>query len=306
MAKTMINQAVEGINEEVIEWRRYFHRHPELSYQEENTSQYIYNTLLSFENIEVSHPTKTSVMGRLIGNQTGKTVAIRADIDALPIEEENTFDFVSQNEGVMHACGHDGHTAMLLGTAKVLSGLKDEINGEVRFLFEHAEEYFPGGAKEMVEAGVLEDVDHVLAAHLMSTIDVGKIGVTYGPMTAAADAFWISVNGTGGHGAMPHDTVDSIVVASHVVSNLQQIVSRNVDPLDSVVLTVGNFVAEEAGNVIADRVKISGIVRSYDPKYRTSIPKRMEQIVKGSVRHMVRRIRLSTSMVFLPFTMMNT
>src|SRR5579875_3971801 len=145
MSTQTVNQAIEIVNQEVIAWRRYLHQNPELSYHEEKTSQFVYDMLQSFGNMEVTRPTKYSVMARLIGTQPGKTLAIRADMDALPIQEENTFEFASKNPGVMHACGHDGHTAMLLGTAKILSGLKEHIQGEVRFLFQHAEELFPGG-----------------------------------------------------------------------------------------------------------------------------------------------------------------
>lgn len=281
MLQKHLQEKIDDIKPEVIEWRRYLHRHPELSFQEEETSQFIYDKLQSFGNLEISRPTKTSVMARLIGNKPGKTLAIRADIDALPIEEENDFEFASTKKGVMHACGHDGHTAMLLGTAKVLSEHKEDIAGEVRFLFQHAEEHFPGGAKEMVAAGVMDGVDYVIGAHLMADVDTGKIGVTYGPMLAAADGFWLTVQGKGGHGAMPHDTVDSIAVAAQVVSNLQHVVSRNIDPVDSAVLTIGKFVAGEAGNVIADSVDISGIVRTFDPKYRETIPVIMERVIKG-------------------------
>ncbi|WP_028784034.1 amidohydrolase [Thalassobacillus devorans] len=281
MAKLTSKIEVESVLKEVTQWRRHLHQHPELSFQEVNTSQFVYDKLQSFGNLEVTRPTKTSVMARLVGDQPGKTLAIRADMDALPIEEETTHEFKSKNPGVMHACGHDGHTAMLLGAAKVLSGLKDEIVGEVRFLFQHAEEHFPGGAVEMVEAGVIEGVDFVIGAHLMSDLEIGKVGIVPGPMMASTDGFWLTIQGKGGHGGMPHQTVDSIVVASQVVSNLQQIISRNTDPLDTVVLTIGKFVGGEAGNVIANAVKIDGTVRSFDPKYKKTMPELMERVIKG-------------------------
>lgn len=281
MLKSQLQEKVQNIKQEVIDWRRHLHRHPELSFEEIETSQFIYDKLKSFGNLEVSRPTKTSVMARLIGDEQGKKIAIRADIDALPIEEENTFDFISKNPGVMHACGHDGHAAMLLGAAKILSEHKADIPGEVRFLFQHAEEYFPGGAIEMVEAGVMDEVDYVIGAHLMADTTIGKFGITYGPMLAAADGFFLTIQGKGGHGAMPHDTVDSIAVAAQVVTNLQHVVSRNIDPVDSAVLTIGKFVAGDAANVIADSVEIDGIVRTFDPKYRQTIPKLIERVIKG-------------------------
>ncbi|MEH7415697.1 M20 family metallopeptidase [Neobacillus drentensis] len=281
MTTITLNHVVEQIKQEVIEWRRHLHRNPELSFEEQKTAQFIYDTLGSFGNLELSRPTKTSVMARLIGSKPGKVLAIRADIDALPIQEENTFEFASQNPGVMHACGHDGHTAMLLGTAKVLSGMKDRINGEVRFFFQHAEELFPGGAEEMVQAGVMDGVDLVIGAHLWSPLELGKVGVVSGPMMAAPDTFWITVNGKGGHAALPHQTIDSIAVAAQVVTNLQHIVSRNTDPLDNLVVSVTQFVAGTTHNVIPGSVEICGTVRSFDAKLRETVPELMERIVKG-------------------------
>lgn len=281
MTKESLSIQVKSVKDEVIQWRRYLHKNPELSFQEVETSQFVYEKLLSFGELEVSRPTKFSVMARLIGGQKGKTLAIRADMDALPIQEENTFDFVSQKPGVMHACGHDGHTAILLGAAKILSGMKDKIKGEIRFLFQHAEEYFPGGAQEMVDAGVLEGVDFVIGAHLISNFEIGKIGIVYGPMMASPDGFFITIKGKGGHGAMPHDTVDSIVIGAQVVTNIQHIVSRNTNPLDNLVVTIGKFVGGEAGNVIANSVEINGTVRSFDEKVRESVPILMERVLKG-------------------------
>lgn len=276
-----LTQLAEETKEQVIAWRRYLHQNPELSFQEEKTAQFIYDTLQSFGNLEISRPTKTSVMARLVGSKPGKTLAIRADMDALPIQEENTFEFASQNPGVMHACGHDGHTAMLLGTAKILSGLQEQIKGEVRFLFQHAEELYPGGAEEMVQAGVMDGVDLVIGAHLWSPIEKGKIGVVYGSMMAAPDTFWITVNGKGGHAALPHQTVDSIAIAAQVVTNLQHIVSRNTDPLDSLVVSVTQFIGGTTHNVIPGAVKICGTVRSFSSTLRESIPGKMERVIKG-------------------------
>ncbi|MEB2299666.1 amidohydrolase [Lysinibacillus xylanilyticus] len=275
------NSFIDEIKEDVIGWRRYLHKYPELSFHEEKTAQFIYETLQTFGDLELSRPTKTSVMARLIGDKPGKVMAIRADIDALPIQEENTFDFVSETPGVMHACGHDGHTAMLLGTAKFLAGMKDKINGEVRFLFQHAEELFPGGAEEMVQAGVMDDVDLVIGAHLWSPLEVGKVGVVYGEMMAAPDYFSITINGKGGHAAIPHQTVDSIAVAAQVVTNLQHIVSRNTDPLDKLVVSITQFVAGNSFNVIPGSVLIRGTVRSFDAQLRETVPTLMERVVKG-------------------------
>jgi amidohydrolase len=272
---------VDEVSEQVTKWRRYLHENPELSFEEENTSQFIYETLESFGGIELSRPTKTSVVGRIVGKQPGKVVAIRADMDALPIHEENTTEYASKNPGVMHACGHDGHTAMLLGAAKVLSGLKEDIQGEIRLLFQHAEELYPGGAEEMVQAGVMDGVDTVIGAHLWAPLEIGKIGVVYGAMMASPDTFYITVKGKGGHAALPHQTIDSIAVASQIVTNLQHIVSRNTDPLEQLVVSVTKFTGGTTHNVIPGSVEILGTVRSFDAEIRQSVPKTMERIVKG-------------------------
>jgi amidohydrolase len=281
MTKTEIKQLVDEIKEEVIAWRRYLHANPELSFHEEKTAQFVYETLQSFGNLQLSRPTKTSVMARLIGDKPGKVVAIRADMDALPIQEENTFDFASKNPGVMHACGHDGHTAMLLGTAKILSQLRHQIKGEVRFLFQHAEELHPGGAEEMVQAGVMDGVDVVIGTHLWSPLETGKIGIVYGPMMASPDRFFIRIHGKGGHAALPHQTIDSIAIGAQVVTNLQHIVSRNTDPLEPLVVSVTQFIGGTTHNVIPGSVEIQGTVRSFDATLRQNVPKLMERIVKG-------------------------
>ena len=277
-----LDALMEDVKEEVVWWRRHLHRNPELSFQEEETARFVYETLRSFgNNLDLYRPTKTSVVARLIGAKPGRTLAIRADMDALPIEEENDFEFVSRNRGMMHACGHDGHTAMLLGTAKILSSMKDEINGEVRFLFQHAEELFPGGAQELVDLGVMEGVDTVIGAHLWAPLPVGKIGVAYGPMMGSPDTFWITIKGKGGHGAMPHQAVDSIAIGAQVVNNLQHLVSRNIDPMDNVVVSVTKFTGGTAHNVIPGCVEMLGTVRTLDPEVRKRVPELMERIVRG-------------------------
>ncbi|WCK54461.1 M20 family metallopeptidase [Aneurinibacillus sp. Ricciae_BoGa-3] len=281
MSAETLNRTAEEAREDVIGWRRHLHEHPELSFEEEKTAQFVYDTLESFGNLELSRPTKTSVVARLIGSKAGKTLAIRADMDALPIQEENTFEFASKNPGVMHACGHDGHTAMLLGTAKVLSGMKDQIQGEIRFLFQHAEELYPGGAQEMVNAGVMDGVDMVIGCHLWSPIEIGKVGVAYGPMMAAPDTFWITIKGKGGHAALPQQTIDSIAIGAQVVTNIQHIVARNTDPLDNLVVSITQFNGGSAHNIMPGSVEMCGTVRSFDAKLRAAVPQLMERIVKG-------------------------
>lgn len=276
-----INDLIEEVKEEVIGWRRYLHMYPELSFQEVKTAQYVYETLKTFGDLEISRPTKTSIMARLKGQQPGKVIALRADMDALPIEEENDFNFVSRNLGVMHACGHDGHTAMLLGAAKILTKLKGQIRGEVRFLFQHAEEQPPGGAQEMVNAGVLEGVESILGAHLVSTLPLGKIGLSYGPMMAGADTFNITVLGKGGHASQPDQTIDPIAIGAQVVTNLQHIVSRYQDAQETSVISVTQFHAGSAINVIPSTVTIGGSVRCFNPDLQKKIPNFIERIVKG-------------------------
>ncbi|WP_257349786.1 M20 family metallopeptidase [Pseudalkalibacillus decolorationis] len=272
---------IDEVKDQVVEWRRFLHQNPELSFEEEKTSQFVFDTLQSFGGLEVSQPTKTSVMARLIGKQPGKVLAMRADMDALPINEENDFDFISQNRGVMHGCGHDGHTAMLLGAAKVLSQLKEQIQGEVRFIFQHAEEVPPGGAREMVAAGVMDGVDEVIGIHLMSFLPIGKIGLLSGPATANSDTFDITIFGKGGHSSQPEAAVDPIAIGSQVVNNLQHIVARNFDPQEKLVVSVTKFHGGTANNVIPDTVKLGGTVRNFSQEVREEVPRLMEKIVKG-------------------------
>ncbi|MEW9671837.1 M20 family metallopeptidase [Ammoniphilus sp. 3BR4] len=281
MKSGLLNEKLEMVKDDVIAWRRYLHQYPELSFQEEKTSQFVYETLQSFGNLELSRPTRTSVVARLLGREPGKVLAMRADMDALPIQEENEFPFASQNPGIMHACGHDGHTAMLLGAAKILSHWKDQIKGEIRFIFQHAEELPPGGAQEMVKEGVMEGVDRVFGIHLMSTVPFGKIGIGYGTMTSANDTFSIRIQGKGGHSSMPNDTIDPIAIGAQVVSNLQHIASRNCDPMEKFVLSVTSFHGGDALNVIPDTVTLGGSVRSFNPKLRDHVPELMEKIIKG-------------------------
>ncbi|AZU64998.1 amidohydrolase [Neobacillus mesonae] len=276
----------EQMKKEMVQWRRHLHANPELSFHEDKTSLFVYETLQSFGSLEITRPTKTSVMARLIGSCPGKTLAIRADMDALPIQEESSYDFISKNPGVMHACGHDGHTAILLTTAKILSGLKEQINGEIRFIFQHAEEVPPGGAIQMVEAGVMDGVDMVIGLHLVSTMEVGNLAINSGTLHPALGNFDIKIMGKGGHGASPHETIDSLTIAAQVVTNLQQIVSRNIDPFETVALSItkihgGAFDGNAAYNVIPDTLELGGTVRGFNEELLDSIPALMERIIKG-------------------------
>ncbi len=267
--------------EQIVQWRRHMHANPELSFQETNTARFIADTLRGF-----GYEVRTGVGGNgiladLAGGKPGPRIALRADFDALPIDEENDVPYKSQNPGVMHACGHDGHTSTLLGVAKVLAGRQNELAGSVRFIFQHAEEKLPGGAIAMIEDGALEGVDEVYGAHLASYMPLGKLSVPSGPSMAAVDSFAITVQGKGGHGAKPHQTVDAIVVGSQLVTSLQHIVARHVNPLDSAVVTVGVFKAGSAFNVIADKAEIEGTVRSFDPEVRKQLERDIRDMIHG-------------------------
>jgi len=280
---TEISPAREAakLRDTVIGWRRYLHQNPELSFHEERTAQFVYDRLSELDGLEVSRPTRTSVVARLVGLRPGPVIAMRADMDALPITELNEVEYVSRNPGVMHACGHDGHTSMLLGAATVLAGLRERLHGEVRFIFQHAEELFPGGAQEMVDAGVMDGVDLVIGAHLWLPMPVGQVGVRAGALMASPDVFRLVIRGAGGHAALPHETVDSIAVAAQVVTNLQHIVARNVDPLDHAVVSVTRFISGTAENVIPGSAELTGTVRTFGDPWRSRIAELMDRIVRG-------------------------
>ncbi|MBM4187513.1 MAG: amidohydrolase [Gemmatimonadetes bacterium] len=281
MTTPTLDTAAAALRDQVVAWRRHLHRHPELSFHEHETARFVEATLATFGGLELSRPTPTSVLARLITGRPGPTLAFRADIDALPIQEENSHDFVSTAPGVMHACGHDGHTAVLLGVARALTERRDILVGELRFIFQHAEEVLPGGAQALVDAGVMEGVDLIVGQHVWSTLEHGRIGVKEGAMMAAPDTFFITVRGRGGHAAEPDETVDPIPVAAQVVMALQTIVSRTVDPIEPAVLSVTQFHAGTTHNVIPEEAKLVGTVRTFDKALRARIPKDMERIVKG-------------------------
>jgi amidohydrolase len=262
-----------SVDDQVIEWRRHLHRHPEPSFQEHETARFIAETLDSFGGLTIERPTPTSVHARL---GRGRVVALRADIDALPIAEESGVEFASERPGVMHACGHDGHTAMLLGAAKQLAA--DPPPGEVRFIFQHAEEIAPGGAKEMVAAGVMEGVELVYGCHLWAPLAYGKVVARPGPFMAAADFFRLTVSGKGGHAALPHTAIDTVAAAAAIVTELQHIVARRIDPLQPAVVTVGSIHAGDAPNVIPGEAVLTGTTRSFDADTRERLPRLIEQV----------------------------
>lgn len=281
-----IKQKIRELEPRIIEMRRHIHQYPELGLQEYETAKYVGDILASL-NIKVQTGiASTGVVGVLHGVKPGKMVALRADMDALPITEKTGLPFASVNPGIMHACGHDAHTASLLGTAMILSELRHEFSGSVKFIFQPAEEN-PGGAKMMVEQGVLEGVDAIVGAHVRQQIPVGEVGIRSGAILACSDTFDISIVGRGAHGAFPHFGVDAVAVASHVVIALQTFVSREINPVKPVVVTVSSISGGQGGyNTIADEIKMKGTVRSFDAALRNSMPERMEEIIAGVTKTM--------------------
>jgi amidohydrolase len=281
MLETLFEK-LENRWEEMVEIRRYLHRNPEISFKEYKTAQYIADYYRKLDIDVTTGVGGNGVIAKVQGEKPGKTIALRADFDALPIQDEKKVPYRSTVDGVMHACGHDGHTATLLVLAKSINELKSELPGTYVFIHQHAEEYAPGGAKSMVEAGCLKGVDAIFGTHLWATEPFGKIQHRTGPIMAAADRFEINIQGAGGHGAQPHKTKDSIVAASQLVGTLQQIVSRRVNPIEPAVVTIGSFVAENAFNVIADTATLVGTVRTFSEETRDFILSEMERIIKGT------------------------
>lgn len=284
----------------MVEWRRYLHMNPELSYQESKTSEFIAAKLKDW-GIEVQTCVGGyGVVGNLRGRSAGPTVALRADMDALPIQDEKTSTYASQVPGVMHACGHDGHTSTLLGIAYYFSQQRDMLHGNVRFIFQPAEETCPGGAIQMIEDGVLEGVDAIYGVHLWTPIPVGTTASVEGPMWAAADEFFIDIEGKGGHGGVPQETVDSVLVGAAMIMNIQTIVSRSVDPMEPAVVTVGSMQAGTVQNIIAERCHISGTVRTFQDDVRKRVRDRLENIVEQTCRMYGAQVKLDYRVGYPP------
>ncbi len=280
--KEQLFEKLTNSYEDMVAMRRYLHMNPELSFKEEKTAKYIADFYAEL-GVDVRKGVGgNGVVARVKGGRPGKTVALRADFDALPIQDEKDVPYKSTVPGVMHACGHDGHTATLLQLAKAIHELREDLAGEYVFIHQHAEESSPGGAKPMIEDGCLDGVDVIFGTHLWSLTDVETVEYRTGPIMAAADRFEITVQGAGGHGAAPHQTKDAITIATQLVTNLQQIVSRRVDPIESAVLSVGSFIADNAFNVIADTAKLGGTVRTFDPEIRNLMEREMKRVVEGT------------------------
>src|SRR5699024_621823 len=266
---------------EMVDIRRYLHENPELSFHEYKTAQYIAEFYDALDIPYKKNVGGNGIVATLKGAKPGKTVALRADFDALPIQDEKDVPYKSRVPGVMHACGHDGHTATLLTLAKVMSQFKEQLKGSIVFLHQHAEELAPGGAKPIIESGQLDDVDAYFGNHFWATAPLGHIQTRKDVFMAGADRFEITINGKGGHGEYPHETKDAIVIACNVVNQLQQIVSRRVNPLETAVITVGELKAGTAFNIISDTAHINGTVRYLNPELQELVKKEIIRVVEG-------------------------
>ncbi len=275
----------ENFGEKIVALRRDIHREPELGFDTEKTAEKV---LAAIDGLPLEVETgvaRNGIVATLEGEGEGPTVALRADMDALPIQEETGLPFASETEGRMHACGHDGHTSMLVGAAHTLSGMRDRLDGTVKFVFQPAEEG-GGGGKVMVDEGVADDVSSIFALHLWPGLPFGKVATKAGPIMAAADAFEMEIKATGGHGAMPHLASDAIAIAAQVVTALQTIVSREVDPVEPAVLTVGEIGAGTAFNIIPEKARLGGTVRTLNADLRKRMPERMEELASGVAKGM--------------------
>ncbi len=282
-APLSLTAAAWEIGPSLVADRRYLHQHPELGFQEENTARFVAERLRELGIETQTGVAKTGVVGLLHGRGPGKTVLLRADMDALPIDELNDVPYRSQTSGVMHACGHDAHTTMLLGVARLLSERRDEFVGTVKFVFQPSEEVPPGGAQPMIAEGVLENphVDAAFGVHTAQDLPAGTIGYVPGALAAAPDAFDARIRGVGGHAAAPHTAVDPIVVAAHCIIALQSLVSRETNPLRQAVITVGSLHAGTVRNIIPGEAVLQATVRTFDEGVRKHLAERIPALIKG-------------------------
>jgi amidohydrolase len=276
MTDDMVRE-IDAMAGHLVQWRRDFHRHPELSFEERRTSAVI-RAFLEECGIEVHPCAGTGLRGVLEGPRAGPTVALRADMDALAVAEEGEQEYRSQADGLMHACGHDGHMAILMGVAQLLARRRADVAGRVVFLFQPAEENPPGGAKVMIDEGALDGVDRVFGLHLWQPLPSGVVGLCRGPLMAQADKFKVVVNGRGGHASQPHLTVDPVLVASHVVVAAQAIASRFVDPIAPVVVSFTTVHGGRVHNIIPDSVTLTGTVRAFDLEVQRVVKERLRQV----------------------------
>jgi amidohydrolase len=277
----------ERLHAEVVEWRRHLHANPELSYEEFNTARFVAEKLKSF-GLEPVSMANTGLVALIQGKPGKNTIALRADMDALPIEEKNKVPYKSTKPGVMHACGHDVHTASLLGTAKILSQLKAEFEGTVKLIFQPGEEKNPGGASYMIQEGVLQNPTptSIIGQHVMPLVPVGKVGFREGMYMASSDEIYLKIIGKGGHGAAPELTIDPVVIAAHIIIGLQQIISRNASPKQPTVLTFGRIIGEGATNIIPNEVNVAGTFRALNEQWRKEGLEKIEKMAKGIAESM--------------------
>jgi amidohydrolase len=282
--KEIIKQLASEYFAEIQEIRRHLHQHPELSMQEEQTAKFIMNKLDSFSISYQSGIAKNGIAALIHGNMGGdKVVALRADMDALPIEESNDLPYKSMNPGVMHACGHDAHMSSLLGTAKILQNTREHWGGTVKLIYQPSEESYPGGASLMIGEGVLQNPAprSIFGQHVAPQIEAGKVGIRTGKYMASTDEVYLTVKGKGGHAATPHLTIDPVLIASHIVVALQQIVSRNNTPWNPAVLSFGRIIGDGRMNVIPDKVTLDGTFRTFDENWRVEAHKKIREIAMG-------------------------
>lgn len=288
MLKEQIQELSGKIYGDVVTQRRFLHSNPELSFEEHNTSAYI-KAQLDRLGVEYQPMAETGIVAIIKGDlPSEQVVALRADMDALPITEANDVSYKSLNEGVMHACGHDVHTASLLGTVRILQELKSEFGGTIKFIFQPAEEKLPGGASIMIAEGVLENPrpQAVIGQHVMPLIDAGKIGIRSGKYMASTDELYVTVRGKGGHGAQPHQNIDPVLITAHIIVALQQVVSRIADPRLPTVLSFGKVIANGATNIVPNEVYVEGTFRTLDESWRKEAHKRMKKIAEGIAESM--------------------
>ena len=272
--------AAQNYADYTIENRRYIHKHPELSFQEENTARYVREKLTEM-GIPFTTSVKYGTVGFIGGKKPGKTVLLRADMDALPMQEENECDFASAVPGVMHACGHDSHTAMLLTACRILKDMEDEIPGTVKFVFQPSEENGAGARAMLEEGGLLDGVDACFACHVWADVKSGTVAVNSGAVMASANRFEITVNGKKSHGSAPHQGCDALTTAAALVGELQSIVSREIDPQEPCVITVGSFHCGTTWNIIADSATLVGTTRCFSKEVNDFLPEAMERVVKN-------------------------
>lgn len=284
-----IKALAKEYNDEIIQIRRHIHQHPELSFKEFETSKFIQKQLTSWGVEFDTGYVNTGIIAFVKGNNpSSKVIALRADIDALPIQEENEFDFASINSGVMHACGHDVHTSSLLGAIKILQSIRSEFNGTVKCLFQPAEEILPGGASLMIEQGALENPrpDSILGQHVYPELPVGKVGMKSGLYMASTDELHVKIIGKGGHAALPHTVIDPVLITSHIIVALQQIVSRSSKPDMPSVLSFGKVIAEGATNIIPEEVNLAGTFRTFDESWRSKAHEKMIKMASSIAESM--------------------